>query len=256
VLLKDKVVVITGGGSGVGRETAKLFAREGARIVIGDIREEWGTITRRMVQDLGGDATFVPTDVTREHEVQRLVQTALDAYGALDILFNNVGVATPRPHRPTWEYSDADWDRLMNTNLRSVFYGCKHAIPVMKEKGGGVILNTGSAAGLVAWGGVPYGVSKAGVIHLTKSLAVELASVNIRVNCLCPGPIDTNFGKDGSPPSPEAFVRGRDALNRAIPLGRVSDAGEAAWTALYLASDMSSYVTGAALVLDGGYSIR
>ncbi len=253
MLLKDKVAIITGGGSGVGRESAKLFANEGARVVIGDVRNDWGHETVRLVKDLGGTAIFVRTDVSREAEVRNLVQTALEKYGTLDIMFNNVGVATARPYKPTWEYTDEDWDRLININFRSVFYGCKHAIPVFQEKKRGVIINTGSAAGMVAWGGVPYGVSKAGVIQLSRGLAVELAPFNIRVNCICPGSIDTNFGKEGFS---EDARRAPSPVNPNIPLSRNAGPEEIAQTALYLASDMSTYVTGASILVDGGYTAR
>ena len=256
MLLKDKVAIITGGGSGVGRETAKLFAKEGAKVVIGEILEDRGDETVRIVQDLGGEILFVKTDVTRETDVRNLVQSAIETYGTLDIMYNNVGVASPRPPKPTWEYTDADWNRLLDINLWGIIYGCKHAIPVMLEKGAGVILNTGSIAGMVAWGGVPYGATKAAVIHLTKGLASELADKNIRVNCICPGVIDTNFGKEGPPPGPEAAEAMEAFARQAIPIGRSSQPQEIAQAALYLASDMSTYVTGAALVVDGGYSIR
>lgn len=256
MLLKDKVAVITGGGSGVGLASATLFAQQGARVVIGELRDEWARETVRLVAGLGGTITYVQTDVTREDQVQRLVKAAVDTYGTLDIMFNNVGVATPRPPRPTWEYTDADWDRLMNTNLRSVFYGCKHAIPLLIAKRSGVILNTGSVAGMVAWGGVPYGVSKAGVIQLTKGLAIELAPYGIRVNCISPGAIDTNFARMGPPLPPDQAAKGRAQTIQSIPLGRISRPEDIAQAALYLASEMSSYVTGSVLVVDGGYTAR
>ena len=203
MLLKDKVAIITGGGSGVGRETAKLFAKEGAKVVIGEILEDRGDETVRLVQDLGGEILFVKTDVTRETDVRNLVQSTIETYGTLDIMYNNVGVASPRPPKPTWEYTDADWNRLLNINLWGIIYGCKHAIPV-----------------------------------------------------ICPGVIETNFGKEGPPPGPEAAEAMEAFARQAIPVGRSSQPEEIAQAALYLASDMSTYVTGAALVVDGGYSIR
>jgi NAD(P)-dependent dehydrogenase (short-subunit alcohol dehydrogenase family) len=258
MLLDGKVVVITGVGSGVGRATAQLFAREGARVVGGDVREDWGKETIRLVNEAGGpEADFVPCDVTEEDQVRELIDAAVSNRGRLDVMMNNVGVSTPRLGMSYEEHDAADWKRLIDINLLGVAYGCKHAILRFKEQGdGGVIVNTGSAAGMVGWGGVPYGATKAAVIQLTRGLAIEEASHGIRVNCFCPGAIDTNFmvpPEMAFQPKPQAFL---DALGSQHPLGRPIAAEDCANAALYLASDLSSNVTGVALPVDGGYVAR
>jgi len=258
MLLAGKVVVITGIGSGVGRATALLFAREGAQVIGGDVREDWGAETLRLIaKEDGPEAQFVPCDVLQEDAIQELIATAVARGGRLDVMMNNVGISTPRPGMTFDEHDDDDWQRLVDVNLRSVFYGCKQAIRQFKAQGdGGVIVNTGSAAGMVGWGGVPYGVSKAGVIQMTRGLAIELAPLGIRVNCFCPGAIDTNFAmpeEAAFQPKPPAV---RELLGSHHPLGRPIEAEDCANAALYLASDLSSNVTGIALPVDGGYLAR
>ena len=258
MLLEGKVVVITGVGSGVGRATARLFAREGARVVGGDVREEWGKETVRLVSEAGGpEAQFVRCDVTREEDVRELVEAAVASHGRLDVMMNNVGISTPRPGMSFEDHDAADWKRLIDVNLLGVAHGCKQAILRFKAQGGGgVIVNTGSAAGMVGWGGVPYGVTKAGVIQMTRGLAIEAAPHGIRVNCLCPGAIDTNFAMPAAmafqPKPPEILKH----IASQHPLGRPSEAEDCANAALYLASDLSSNVTGIALPVDGGYLAR
>jgi len=258
MLLREKVVVITGVGSGVGRATARLFAREGARVVGCDLREEWGRETVRLLRDdCGAEARFVPCDVTREEQVREVVDFAVSSHGRLDVMINNAGVGTPRPGMKFEEHDAADWSRLIEVNLLGVVHGCKHALSRFKTQGdGGVIVNTGSAAGMVGWGGVPYGVTKAAVIQLTRALAIEVAALGIRVNCFCPGAIDTNF----SVPIEAAFQPKPPELLALIgglhPLGRPIEAEDCAKAALYLASDLSSNVTGIALPVDGGYLAR
>jgi NAD(P)-dependent dehydrogenase (short-subunit alcohol dehydrogenase family) len=242
MLLEGKVVVITGVGSGVGRATARLFAREGARVVGCDLREEWGEETLRLLrEDRASEARFVPCDVTREEDVRQVVDVAVSSHGRLDVMMNNVGVGTPRPGLKFEEHDAADWKRLIDVNLLGVVHGCKH---------------TGSAAGMVGWGGVPYGVTKAGVIQLTRALAIEVAPLGIRVNCFCPGAIDTNFSvplEAAFQPKPPEVLAHIGSLH---PLGRPIEAEDCAKAALYLASDLSSNVTGAALPVDGGYLAR
>ncbi|MDG2306742.1 MAG: SDR family oxidoreductase [Candidatus Binatia bacterium] len=258
MLLEGKVVVITGIGSGVGRATARLFAKEGAHVVGGDVQEDWGNETLRLVTEDGSpDARFVPCDVSREDDVHDLVDAAVSAHGRLDVMMNNVGVSTPRLGASFEEHDAADWKRLIDINLLGVAYGCKHALLRFKAQGdGGVIVNTGSAAGMVGWGGVPYGATKAGVIQLTRGLAIENAAAGIRVNCLCPGAIDTNFAmppEAAFQPKPKEFL---DAIAGQHPLGRPILAEDCANAALYLASSLSSNVTGVALPVDGGYLAR
>ena len=258
MLLEGKVVVITGVGSGVGRATARLFAREGAHVVGGDVREDWGKETLRLIHEAGGPAAvFVRCDVSREDEVRELIGAAVSSHGRLDVMMNNAGVGTPRPGLAFDAHDAADWRRLIDINLLGVAYGCKHAMLRFKAQGGGgVIVNTGSAAGMVGWGGVPYGVTKAGVIQLTRGLAIEAAPLGIRVNCFCPGAIDTNFAvppEAAFQPKPPELLKLIGGLH---PLGRPIDAEDCAKAALFLASDLSSNVTGVALPVDGGYLAR
>ncbi len=258
MLLEGKVAVITGVGSGVGRATARLFAREGAHVVGGDVREDWGKETIRLVNETGGpEAQFVRCDVTQEEQVKELVEAAARSHGRLDVMMNNAGVSTPRLGAKFEDHDAADWKRLIEINLLGVAHGCKHALLRFKAQGGGgVIVNTGSAAGMVGWGGVPYGATKAAVIQLTRGLAIENAAHGIRVNCFCPGAIDTNFmvpPEAAFQPKPPQLLQ---ALGSQHPLGRPISAEDCANAALYLASDLSANVTGIALPVDGGYLAR
>lgn len=256
MLLKDKVAVITGAGSGVGRAAALRFVQEGARLALGDLRVEWGEETLRQVRSEGCDALFRAGDVRREADVAGLVEAAVAAYGRLDIIFNNVGVASTGG-KSFEDYDDGDWERIMDTNLRGVFYGCKHAVRQFKKQGnGGAIVNTASAAGLVGWSGTVYGASKGGVVQLSRALAIEVAAHNIRVNCICPGGMLTNFGRDTGIIQGDRADRLAEDLGRMHPLGRPIDPEDVANAALYLASDLAKNVTGVILPVDGGYVAR
>ena len=258
MLLEGRIVVITGIGSGVGRATAQLFAREGAHVVGGDVREDWGKETARLIAEAGGpEATFVPCDVTREDDVRELIEAAVSKHARLDVIMNNVGISTPRIGMSFEDHDADDWKRLIDVNLLGIVHGCRQAMLRFKAQGdGGVIVNTGSVAGMVGWGGVPYGTTKAAVIQLTRGLAIEAAPLGIRVNCFCPGAIDTNFAVPPEaafqPKPPEV----REMLGSQHPLGRPIEAEDCANAALYLASDLSSNVTGIALPVDGGYLAR
>lgn len=258
MLLEGKTTVITGIGSGVGRATARLFAREGARVVGGDVREDWGKETIRLIAEDGGvEALFVACDVTREDDLKVLIETAVAKHGRLDVMMNNVGISTPRLGMSFEDHDADDWRRLIDVNLLGVAHGCRQAMLRFKEQGdGGVIINTGSVAGMVGWGGVPYGATKAAVIQLTRGLAIEAAPFGIRVNTFCPSAIDTNFGVPEEAKfqeKPKEFV---DMMGSHHPLGRVIEAEDCANAALFLASDLSSNVTGIALPVDGGYIAR
>jgi NAD(P)-dependent dehydrogenase (short-subunit alcohol dehydrogenase family) len=257
--LHNKSVVITGAGSGVGRAAALRFTQEGARVVCADIREAWVKETVRLAELHKGIAVAQTCDVTREADVAAAIATAVRRFGRLDVMFNNAGVATPRPGMRLEDHTDADWDQLMSINLRGMFYGCKQAVMQFKQQGdGGVIVNTGSVAGIVGWGGAVYATSKAGVNHLTRMVAIECAPDNIRANAVCPaGMPGTNFmtpgASEGSQGVPEEQAQ---AVGAAHPLGRPILAEDIAAAAVYLASDESANVTGVLLPVDGGYTAR
>ncbi len=247
--LVGKRALITGGASGIGRATALLFAREGAAVSVVDLDEVGGQAVAQMIVDEGGQAIFVRCDVSRAADCQRAVQQTVSELGGLDILFNNTGIIW---RATLLETTEAEWDRVMAVNVKSIFLLSKYAIPVMDQAGGGVIINTASAWGLV--GGhkaVAYCASKGAVVLLTKAMALDHAEQNIRVNCICPGDTDTPMLRDEAQQLGELTERFlAEAAQR--PLKRIGRPEEIAQAALYLASEASSFVTGTALVVDGG----
>ena len=251
--LQDKSVVITGAGSGVGRASALLFAAEGANVVCRR-RASPNASTKPSSSSTTNGGTAVPCvcDVTNEQDVRAAIDAAIDASGRLDVMFNNAGVATPRPGLSFEDHTDDDWDRLMGINLRGVFYGMKQAVITFKAQGdGGVIVNTGSVAGMVGWGGTVYGATKGGVLQLTRGVAIEVAPHGIRVNAICPaGMPTTNFSANTSS---EEVV---NMVAASHPLGRIITPEDCAAAALFLASDDAGNLTGVALPVDGGYIAR
>jgi 3-oxoacyl-[acyl-carrier protein] reductase len=249
--LQGKTAIITGAGSGMGRATALLFAREGARVLVADINEAAAGETVAAIAEAGGEAVAFRADVTRAAEIQAMIEEAVRRWGKLDILMNNAGI--PMSFTPVEEVTEAQFDRLMNINVKGVFLGVKYGAPVMKAQGGGVIINTASTAGIRPRPGLtPYNASKGAVITMTKSLALELAPAGIRVNAICPVATDTpmldgfigdRFGRD----------EGREKFRQTIPLGRLCTAEDIAQAALYLAK--APMVTGVALEVDGGRDI-
>lgn len=247
--LKGKVAIITGAGSGIGRATALLFAREGARVVVADLVAAAGEETVAEITATGGEAVFVRVDVAHAAEVERMVSRAVESYGRLDILFNNAGLTLPAMVTETTEEL---WQKSIDVNLKGVMLGCKYAIPEMQKVGGGVIINTASMLGLVASPRqAPYCAAKGGVILLTKQVAIDFARDNIRVNCICPSEVDTPMHRKFIAESPDPEATKKRLLER-IPLNRVAQPEEIATTVLFLASADSSYVTGVALPVDGG----
>ena len=244
--LHGKVALITGGASGIGRATAQLFAREGAAVVIADMNQQAG---QTAVKEIGGRTIFEATDVTKTAHCERVVERTRREFGRMDILFNNAGIIR-RASVP--EISEADWDRVMAVNVKSVFLLSRLVVPIMAKAGGGAIVNMASGWGLA--GGpraAAYCASKGAVVLLTKAMAIDHGPQNIRVNCICPGDTDTNMLRDEADQLAE--VRDRFLAESARrPLGRVGRPEEIAQAALYLASDASSFVTGTALVVDGG----
>ena len=256
-LLDGKSCVLTGGGSGVGRAAAALFSEHGASVVVGDVRDAWASETVALIEEAGGKAVAAHCDVSKEDDVEALVAHAVALFGRLDVMYNNAGISTPKPGLTFVEHTQADWDRLLSINLMGMVYGCKHAVLQFRRQGnGGVIVNTGSVAGIVGFGGVPYGVSKAGGILLTKSLAVEVAKEGIRVNAIAPATLLTNFGRqeqDAFKPRSQEEI---ELWGSYVPTGRASTPEDCANAALFLASDLSANTTGAIIPVDGGYLAR
>jgi 3-oxoacyl-[acyl-carrier protein] reductase len=248
--LPNKVALVTGAGSGIGRATAALFAREGAHLVLADLSEEAGRATLDEITAAGGEAIFVRADVSNGDDVKRMIDDCVARFGRIDILYNNAGIAMQRT--PIEEIDDALFDRIIAVNLRSVHLGAKHAVPHMKRQGGGVILNTGSTAGLrPRVGASSYAASKGAVIAITKALALELAPFKIRVVSINPVAVDTPMLHGIHQGRPEAL----DGYLTTIPMGRLNRAEDIANAALYLASDEAFMVTGTAVEVDGGRDI-
>jgi NAD(P)-dependent dehydrogenase (short-subunit alcohol dehydrogenase family) len=256
--LAGKVAVITGAGSGVGRASARLFAREGAKVVCAELRDEWAAETIRLIEaedGLPGAAIAVHCDVSDEEQVKNAVDTARSSFGRIDIMFNNTGVAGSMDLPRTIDATTPElYDLLMNVNFKGTYHGCKHAVIAFQQQGGGgAIVNTASAAGLVAWGHAVYGASKGAVIALTRTLAVEQAKHDIRVNCTAPGAINTNFGRKESDAFTERPQEELDWLANFQPLGRYITGMDVAQASLFLASDAASNITGVVLPVDGGH---
>ena len=249
--LKNKVAIITGAASGIGRAAAELFSGEGAIIIAADVIDEAGQELADELSRTQRTCSYVHADVSKESDVEAMVHVALAQYGRLDVLFNNAGIEGEQA--PTADAALDNWERVMGINLRGVFLGCKYGIQAMLRSGGGAIVNNASVAGLVGFAGIPaYAASKGGVVQLTRTAALEYATQGLRVNCICPGIIDT--------PMAQRFTHGDPAVTARIaamePVGRMGQAREVAQLALFLASERASFITGAAIPVDGGYVAR
>ena len=248
--LQDKVALITGSAGGMGKAAAELFAREGASIIVSDVLADEGEETAQAIRDAGGKAIFVKADVSKEDEVKHMVARGLDAFGRIDVLYNNAGIM-PTDDGGVTDLSEAVWDRIMDVNLKSAFFCTKHVVPHMIEQKKGSIVNVASFVALMGCT-VPqdaYTASKGGMISLTKSFAIQYGPHGIRCNAICPGPIET--------PLLRVLWTSEEARNLRldrIPLGRFGEINDIIYMALYLASDESSWTTGAWLVIDGGIS--
>ncbi len=246
--LKDKVALITGGSSGIGRETALLFAQEGAAVVVADVNDTAGQETAQLILDRGGKAAYVRADVSKATDCENMVVFAEQTFGQLNIVFNNAGIMhSDDDNAVTTE--ESVWDLTMNINVKGVFFGCKYAIPALKRAGGGSIINTASFVALLgaATPQIAYTASKGAVLSMSRELAVIHARENIRVNALCPGPLRTELLMK--------FLSTEEKKQRRlvhIPMGRFGEAKEMAYAALFLASDESSYITGTDFLVDGG----
>ena len=257
--LENKVALVTGGGSGIGRASAVLFASEGAKVVVSDLKEAAARDAAEQIRADGGQATDVAGDVSDSADAERMVRAAVDGYGKLDILVNSAGITSRAfgPDAPPEEI----WDRVIEVNLKGTYLAARYAAPEMVRAGGGSIVNLASIYGLVGYpadlpargvpGFNPYPPAKGGVVLLTKSLAIAYAKDNVRVNAICPGFLSTAM-TEGLTSDPEVLR----VVEQKHPMGRLGRPEEVAYAALYLASDESSYVTGTALAVDGGYTAQ
>ncbi len=242
-----KVALVTGGSYGIGRAAAMALVRKGAKVVIADVDIKNGEETLRRIKEAGGDAIFVKTDVSQETEVETLIKKTIEKYDRLDCALNNAGIH--KVFVSTVDFTQTDWNELIDVNLKSVWLCMKHEIPQMLEQGKGAIVNTSSVAGLIAAPSNPaYPASKHGVVGLTKSAAIEFARRGIRINCICPGPIRTGMHESLVAVAPEIV----EMMNTKVPMGRIGEPEEAAAAAIWLCSDEASYITGHALPVDGG----
>jgi NAD(P)-dependent dehydrogenase (short-subunit alcohol dehydrogenase family) len=249
VKLSGKVAVVTGAASGIGRASACLFAREGARVMVVDINRQSGEDTAEQIRQAGGEAVFRGANVCDELQVKESFEQAVAQWGRIDILFNNAGIVLVKPLEETTE---AEWDYLMDVNLKAVFFAVKHAVPHMRRSGGGAILNTGSIGSITGQVGTPaYIASKGAVALITKSLALDYGRDNIRVNCLCPGITDTPMLREHMGHGPTGEMNIRQRLAR-VPLGTILSPEDVARAALYLVSDDSRGITGITHIVDGG----
>lgn len=255
--LFNKIALITGSGSGIGRASAILFSKEGAKISVVDMDQKSGQETIELIKQKGGNAIFIRADVSKASDVEIMIKTTVDIYGRLDILFNNAGI--PMSFTPVEDVKEGLWDRIMDVNVKGIFLGCKYAVPIMKKQEGGVIINTASISGVRPRPGLSaYSASKGAVITLTKALAIELAPYKIRVNCINPVATETPMlakfieeqGAKG-----EKYEAGRKRFINTIPLGRLAQPEDIAYAVLFLASDEASLATGISFDVDGGRGI-
>ena len=250
--LRDCVALVTGAGSGIGRAIAVLFAREAAKVVVADLSEVDGKSTVELIRKDNGDTILVQGDVSKGDSVKRMVKVSVEEFGKLNVLVNNAGVESTGS---VVDLSEEDWDKVMRINLKGTFLCSKYCAPRIVESGGGAIINVASVLGLIgSKGEAAYCASKGGIISLSRAMALDFASQNVRVNCLCPGSVLTPTFKRVMKASGQydaAFARNL----KKIPLGRVADPEEIAQAALFLASKKSSYMTGATLVIDAGWSV-
>ena len=248
--LENKVALISGGARGQGAAEAKLFAQEGAKVVFGDVLDQEGRKVEAEIIESGGEATYIHLDVTREADWVAAVNETVNRYGRLDVLVNNAGISIRKSIEDTTE---EDWDRIMDINAKGVFLGTKHAIPAMRQAGGGSIINISSIAGIVGgpFTGGSYAATKGAVRLLTKSTAIQYAKEGIRCNSVHPGLLETPMTQDLL-----ADPATRDMRTQRIPLGRIGTAEDVAYGVLFLASGESSFMTGSELVIDGGQTAQ
>jgi NAD(P)-dependent dehydrogenase (short-subunit alcohol dehydrogenase family) len=256
-IVQNKIALVTGGSSGIGRATCLVFAREGAKVVIADIDLPGGEETVKMIKRVGGEATFIQTDVREAPQVEAMVDKIIKIYGRLDCAFNNAGVWGKHPET-THEHTEENWDYVINTDLKAVWLCMKYEIPQMLKQGKGTIVNTASAlAYIAAFDGNPaYTAAKHGVAGLTKTAALEYAASGIRVNAICPGPTDTPLTECLKPKTEAEALESVRFTKQLIPIGRWAQPSEMAEPVVWLCSEASSFVTGLIMLVDGGYVIH
>jgi NAD(P)-dependent dehydrogenase (short-subunit alcohol dehydrogenase family) len=238
--------IVTGAGSGIGRETALRFAEEGASVVVVDVDEDGGSGTVKAIRDADGEATFVRADVTDQDDVDRAVETALEEYGGLDFAHNNAGIEGDTD--PLADHDEDDWDRVVDINLKGVWRCMRSEIPEMVADGGGAVVNTASISGLTGSGGAPYVASKHGVIGLTRKATLDYADEDVRINAVCPGVIDTPMVERAGEEEPEMI----EQITAGTPAGRLGTPEEVANAVVWLCSDDASFVMGHPMTVDGG----
>jgi len=247
--LKNKVAIVTGAGSGIGRAISKEFAKEGAKVIVADYNEETAKETMAMIKENGGESAVSKTDVSQKEQIETMIKLAVDTFGGLDILVNNAGVALMADLAST---TDEIWQKTLDVDLKGVFLGIKAAFSEMEKRGKGKIINTASIAGLVGFQGITaYCAAKGGVVNLTKETALDLASKKINVNAIAPGVIKTNMTVDILKDPKQA-----EAMLAQTPIGRFGEPEDIAHLAVYLASDESDFMTGQTIAIDGGWTIK
>jgi dihydroanticapsin dehydrogenase len=251
---EGKVAVVTGGASGIGLATAEAFLEEGAHVAIVDVSEKSGAEAMEGLRAKGHEPIFVHGDVTKSSDVKKMVGQILDRYGRIDVLFNNAGILVEGTIE---RVSEGDWDRIMDVNVKGVFLMTKEIIPIMLGQGAGSIVNNASCSGLVGdRSAIAYNTSKGAVVLMTKCLALDYAQKNIRANCVCPGEIETPMFLQEVASRGTTVEEHRKETSEYHPIGRLGRPAEVAKTVLFLASDDASFITGAALSVDGGYTCQ
>jgi NAD(P)-dependent dehydrogenase (short-subunit alcohol dehydrogenase family) len=250
----QKVVIVTGGALGIGRATAVEFGREGAQVTIADINEAAGRTAVEAVERAGGRGHLVVADVARANECQRVVRETVERFGGIDVLFNNVGIQPLDSYLNVEDTTEAMWDRIIDVNLKSYFLMSKYAIPEIRRRGGGAIVNTASVQGLQSQKGVPaYAASKGGILSLTRQMALDYATENIRVLAVCPGSIETEMVRTAAASEPDGIEAALKRFAESEPVKRLGTGQDIANAVLFLASDRASFMTGEYVCVDGGY---
>ncbi|PJZ69704.1 short chain dehydrogenase [Leptospira perolatii] len=253
--MKDKIAIVTGGNAGIGKSIVLELALKGVKVIFCGRREEEGRAVEKEAHSLGGEAKFYTCDISEDANVKQFTQKAVELYGGLDIAINNAGIGGLSAH--LHEYPEKVWDRVISVNLKGTWLCMKYQIPLLLQRGKGAIVNISSVAGIVGadWKVAPYSAAKHGIIGLTKSAALEYAETGIRVNAICPGFIRTDM-LEGLFKSSSDATKMEKAITRLHPINRLSEPGEVAKAAIWLASDEASFITGVALPVDGGYTAK